>query len=284
MSVLRSVLTVLCLVGSTACTITSAADRIERSFNRTFEAAPGSRVRVRVSGGAIEVVTRPGRAVVASLTARVRAGSVSQADRALADYNVLLTEGDGTITISARRSESLGLTNLVFGDHGGVQFRAELTAPPDVVLDLGTSGGRINVRGDRTAPMKARTSGGSIELDGGSGDIDAETSGGSIRVGRVETLLRADTSGGSIRVGHVAPGATVIDLATSGGSIDVAIDPAASLKVSGQTSGGSVTARGLLVDSPSRGRSRLEGILNGGTGTLRARTSGGSVHFRSAGE
>lgn len=288
MTAIRPALAALCLLGSAACVVSSASDRIERSFRKSFDVAPGAQARVRVSGGAIRVTTRPGTEVTAVLTARVRADTERQAQAALDDYEIVMSQSGSDITVSARRRRAVDVTNFFFGDHGGVSVGAEITAPPDVVLDLGTSGGRITVHGDRSASLRATTSGGSIDLDGGTGQIDAATSGGSIRVERVLTRLRADTSGGSIRVGYVGPKASVIDLSTSGGGIEVGIDPQASLTVSGRTSGGSVTSSGLPLDDLSRrrehnvshNRSQLDGVLNGGAGTLTAGTSGGSVRFK----
>jgi DUF4097 and DUF4098 domain-containing protein YvlB len=149
-----------------------------------------------------------------------------------------------------------------------------------VLLDLGTSGGRISVRGNRTADVKAGTSGGSVSADGGRANLTLNTSGGSIRVREVLGRLSADTSGGGIDVGYVGPTARDVVLTTSGGSIDVGVDPAASFALDAGTSGGSVRIEDLPFDALSQGRSHASGVINGGTNRLRVSTSGGGISIR----
>lgn len=270
-------LTALLLLPSTGCLI-SATNTLERPMTRTFETAGADLVRVRVAGGGITVTTgEPGR-VEATLTARVRTSSEAEADSWLADYDVVLERQGAEIIVSARRKPGRVWTQ-VFGDHGQVQFRAEVKVPADLAVDLDTSGGAISVKGQRSADVKADTSGGSITVDGGSGDIEVDTSGGGIRIGQALGQLRADTSGGSITVDYVGPSARTVGLDTSGGSIKVGVDPRASLKVRAETSGGSVSVDGFEFVQHTRDRHRVAGTINDGEGTLEAHTSGGSIRI-----
>jgi hypothetical protein len=275
-------LAALLLLPSTACML-SASDTLERPLTRTFEATGADRVRVRVAGGGITVATgEPGR-VEATLTARVRTGSEAEADSWLSDYDIVLERQGDEIVVSTRRKPGRVWTQ-VFGDHGQVQFRAEVKVPADIAVDLDTSGGGITVEGQRTAAVKADTSGGGISVDGGSGDIDVDTSGGSIRIGRALGQLRADTSGGGITVDYVGPSARTVGLDTSGGSIRVGVDPRASLRITADTSGGGVSVEGLPFTQRVHERQRIAGTLNDGAGTLRAHTSGGSIRIGAAAE
>jgi hypothetical protein len=263
-------LAVLLLLPSAAC-LSSFSDTLERPFTRTFEASGASLVRVRVAGGGITVTTGDSDHVDARLTARVRTNSESEADSWLSDYDVVLERQGSEIVVSARRKPGRVWTQ-VFGDHGQVQFSAELTVPAGIAVDLDTSGGSIRVEGRRTGPVKADTSGGGITIDGGSGDIDADTSGGGIRIGEALGQLRADTS------------ARTVALDTSGGGIKIGIDPRASLRIGAETSGGGVSVDGLDLTRLVRERQRITGTLNAGDGTLRAQTSGGSIRIAAVGE
>jgi hypothetical protein len=275
-------LAVLLLLPSAAC-LSPFSDTLERPFTRTFEASGASLVRVRVAGGGITVTTGDSDRVDARLTARVRTNSESEADSWLSDYDVVLERQGSEIVVSARRKPGRVWTQ-VFGDHGQVQFSAELTVPAGIAVDLDTSGGSIRVEGRRTGPVKADTSGGGITIDGGSGDIDADTSGGSIRIGQALGQVRADTSGGGITVDYIGPSARTVGLDTSGGSINVGVDPRASLKISADTSGGRVSVEGLDLTQVVRERQRIAGAINDGEGTLRAHTSGGSIRIAAVGE
>ena len=132
--------------------------------------------------------------------------------------------------------------------------------------------------------MEANTSGGSIRVGGGTAPIRVDTSGGSIHVGRVGDTLSADTSGGSISVDHVEAGARGVQLGTSGGSIRVGVSPAARLAIEAGTSGGRVNVADLPLEVEHRSRTRIRGVLNGGTAPLRAETTGGSVTISAADE
>lgn len=165
------------------------------------------------------------------------------------------------------------------------------------VLDVGgqvqartKSGGSIRIVGAR-GPADAETAGGSIRVLGHDGPVVASTSGGSIRLrGRLTETVRAETSGGSIRITGV-DGATVQG-STSGGSIRFHGRPEGNSMLT--TSGGSVRvtlapdadvafeAQGTSVSSDleavSSTRTSLSGqVGDGSKGTLRVKTSGGSV-------
>jgi hypothetical protein len=254
---------------------------LERRLERTFQATPGSTVRVELAGGSVTAETGPPGQVHVSIRQAVYTDDgEAAANRVLADYRVDATQEGREILVVGRRKNLLSWARW----RERVELSATVTAPPDIVLDLGTSGGRISVRGDRTAPVKADTSGGSVSADGGTADLRLNTSGGSIRVARVLGRLNADTSGGGINVGYVGPTARDVVLTTSGGSIRVGVDPKASLAVDAGTSGGSVRVEDLPFEVLSHGRSHASGTINGGSNRLRASTSGGGISIRGVGE
>jgi hypothetical protein len=247
---------------------------LERRLERSFQVTPGSTVRVELAGGTVTAETGPPGQVHVSVRQAVYTNNgESAANRVLADYKVDATQEGRDVVVVGRRRNLLSWPRW----HDRVQLSATVTAPPDVVLDLGTSGGGISVRGDRTASVNADTSGGSVSADGGPGDLRLNTSGGSIRVARVLGRLNADTSGGGINVGYVGPSARDVVLSTSGGSIRVGVDRKASLAVDAGTSGGSVRVEDLPFDVMSHGRSHANGTINGGANRLRASTSGGGI-------
>jgi hypothetical protein len=277
MTLATRLLLTLPILAQAACLDPTAV--IERQLDRTFEVASGSVVRVELSGGSVHAVTGPAGRVHVLLRQAIHTNEGErEAERLLADFEISATQQGDEVSVLGRRTRGSG-----WGWHmDRVRITATITVPPDVRLELGTSGGSIAVRGERAAAMRADTSGGSIAADGGSGDLMLTTSGGSITVGRALGRLLADTSGGSISVDYVGASAHDIDLDTSGGGIRVGIDPAASLAVSAGTSGGSVRIEGLTLDGRSIGRSHASGTINGGAGRLDASTSGGSIRLRAA--
>ncbi len=252
---------------------------IDHEIAETFQVAPGSLVAIDLRGGSIKVMPADGRTARIVLIERVTGASEAAAERARAEAVVELVQDGDVVRLRARGPQG-------FRWFGGarVQMRAEAWVPADVRLSLDTSGGSIRVDGHRTAAVEANTSGGSIRVGGGTAPIRVDTSGGSIHVGRVGDTLSADTSGGSISVDHVEAGARGVQLGTSGGSIRVGVSPAARLAIEAGTSGGRVNVADLPLEVEHRSRTRIRGVLNGGTAPLRAETSGGSVTISAADE
>lgn len=261
-------------VAEIACFGTFAVGTVERQVERVFKVTAGSTVHLQISGGAITSSAGEAGTVRVTLRQRISADSDAEADRALEEYDITLTQEGDDVRVVAR-PKSGGWSNKV---HVG----ATLTAPPDVRLDLETSGGSIAVGGDRQAALRAATSGGGIDVDGGAGDLDLDTSGGGITVGRALGALSADTSGGGITVEYVGAASRQIELGTSGGGIQVGVDPAASLTVSASTSGGGVRIDGLPFAPQSQSQSSARGTINSGAGRLRAETSGGGIVLQAA--
>ncbi len=136
-------------------------------------------------------------------------------------------------------------------------------------VDMRTSGGDIRTgKMDGTATLK--TSGGNITVESSTGELDIRTSGGEITVGDVGKSLRASTSGGNVDVGNIGGDA---DLSTSGGNVNAGkITGKATLK----TAGGDIElggARGSVIAKTSGGNVVLEEIF----GSVEARTAGGDV-------
>jgi hypothetical protein len=149
-----------------------------------------------------------------------------------------------------------------------------------VPVKLRTAGGSIRVRQQIGAAVDAKTSGGSIKVDGTPGRIDLHTSGGSITFeGRTEAF-NVKTSGGSVRIegAHLVSGEH--SAKTSGGSVRVLLTRDSSVAVEAKTSAGNVH-----VDLPgaegersgSRVSPKYSGKYNGGAATLTLGTAAGQV-------
>lgn len=250
----------------------------EREIERTFQVSPGSLVEVDISGGAIR--TRPGApgVVKVSMHQQIFADSERDAQAILSGYDVTIGQSAGVVTARARRKEGLSSWRV----RRGHSFSSTVEVPPDVRLKLRTSGGAIIVQGERSAAVDATTSGGAMEIAGGTGDIAIRTSGGSIQVDRALGALVATTSGGNIRVGYVGAASRGVELDTSGGNIRATVDDEARFDLSANTSGGSVAIEDLNLQTVSRARTRVAGHLNGGGARFRAHTSGGNITLKGA--
>ena len=138
----------------------------------------------------------------------------------------------------------------------GIKLRIEITVPKNFNTKVETSGGGINIQ-DISGNINLSTSGGGIKFkdvsgkfnvstSGGgitgmdfNGDLDASTSGGGIRLSGRDSKIKAETSGGSISLDYEGVNKGIY-LSTSGGGIQINLpeDFNASAKLS--TSGGRV--------------------------------------------
>lgn len=258
----------------------SASAAIERVIDKTFAVAPGSIVRVDLSGAPIRASVGPAGTAHILLKETVHTDDAAEAEKLRQRFEISCTQEGGEVRLVVKEKRSLGFDWL---SRRKVEFHPEITVPADVQLDLDTSGGSITVEGEMKALVKADTSGGRIDVAGGT-SLNLDTSGGGIHVGRALGELRADTSGGGITVDYIGPDATNVNLDTSGGSIHAGVDPAARLAIVADTSAGSVTVEGFAsaFEVQHKESDHVTGRLNGGAGTLRADTSGGSIRIRSA--
>jgi DUF4097 and DUF4098 domain-containing protein YvlB len=189
---------------------------------------------------------------------------------------------------------------------GRSRVRFDINVPSQFNLDIGTSGGDIDVNGDIEGTVAAGTAGGSVTVDdvkgtidlrtaGGdveAGDVDGDaemkTAGGDVEVGDVKGNLSAKTAGGDIEAGNVekdldakTAGGDITcdrvggeaDVETAGGDIDLGVIKG---EVAAKTAGGDIDVKGgngAVVAKTSGGDIRLAGIV----GYVKAATAGGDI-------
>ena len=160
----------------------------------------------------------------------------------------------------------------LFGDGWGRSRSARFSfnVPGEINLDLGTSGGDINVEGTIKGTVDVGTSGGDIDIGDVDGDVDGATSGGDIEAGKVTGEVKLRTSGGDVQVREVIGDAK---LETSGGDIDVG-NVKGTLAVA--TSGGDITVGSVektLTAATAGGDVSIEDV----GGDARVSTAGGDI-------
>jgi hypothetical protein len=290
-----------------------AANRIERTVERSFTVPGAGTLHVETQGGEIRVSPGSDRTVKVTAREKIRAGSEAEADELLKKLELTIEQSGNDISARAKYERQLG--GFHWGSWPPVQVDFIVTVPAEFATDLHTSGGSI-VIGDLAGKAYARTSGGDIKLGRMGGEVNVKTSGGNIALGSAAADVSLETSGGDITAGAVAGKAALstsgggirlesvagavrahtsggsikaaiagalkeeCSLSTSGGDIRVSVEKSAAFRLDASTSGGGVHADGLTItmENGGTGRSKLAGAVNGGGPTLKLRTSGGSIH------
>lgn len=247
----------IALLGGIAASQAGAQD-----FERTVPADPGGTLLIELTTGSIEVETHE-RAEV-----QIDARASGWASRAM---RFALEQDDDEVRLTGSRSSWLpGL------GPGRVRVRARV--PLRFNVDLRTSGGQVEVD-EVTGQVEVSTSGGEIDLNQISGVIDVETSGGGIKAREIRGDLSGQTSGGSIHVSEVKGD---VEVETSGGSIRIReIDGS----VDAETSGGSISVRfaGAPAGEIETSGGGIQVQIPGHLGVdLEAETSGGRISIDEA--
>jgi DUF4097 and DUF4098 domain-containing protein YvlB len=177
-------------------------------------------------------------------------------------------------------------------DDGSGHVRFAISVPSQFNLDMNTSGGDLEVKGELTGKIDGSTSGGDIKLGNVfGGPVEVTTSGGDIRTGKIEGDGSLKTAGGDIQVGSVNGSLSVN---TSGGDIQV---ETITKSLDAKTAGGSInignvggeahvsTSGGDIKVGKVSGKATLNTAggdieLKGASGNVNAKTSGGDVRLQ----
>ncbi len=146
-----------------------------------------------------------------------------------AEQKIIFTaEASSTgVKVDGKQRESKNFNNLT--------VRVEITVPQTYDVKLYSSGGSFEITGI-TGKIEANSSGGNITINNSYGDLEAYTAGGNISIESSKGNIKASTSGGKISI------------ESFNGNVD------------GTTMGGNIT-------------------LVGGNGKIDASTAGGNIHL-----
>lgn len=158
-----------------------------------------------------------------------------------------------------------------WGRHRSVRFY--ISVPSEFNLDLGTSGGDVEVVGAIKGTVVAATAGGDIEIDDVDGGVELRTAGGDIAAGNVIGDAKLQTAGGDIEVGKVS-GKLVAQ--TAGGDIEAS---EVEKDLQAETAGGDITCANVGGDALAKtsGGDVELGVVKG---EVSARTAGGDIGVR----
>jgi DUF4097 and DUF4098 domain-containing protein YvlB len=153
--------------------------------------------------------------------------------------------------------------------------RFYINVPSEFNVDVGTSGGDVDVVGSMKGTVVATTAGGDVEIDDVKGEVTLKTAGGDVTAGDVDGDAKLKTSGGDVEVGDVT-GELVA--ATAGGDIEAG-EVGGDLEAA--TAGGDIICKdvGGEAEAKTAGGDIELGVVKGG---ISARTAGGDIEVLGA--
>ncbi|MBV8817056.1 MAG: hypothetical protein JO022_01795, partial [Acidobacteriaceae bacterium] len=218
-----------------------------------------------------------------TLKKRVRAGTLREAERLLADFNIRTVIGGtaASITVVGPRgpvhSSDFSVTVPASLKSAVLETQAGNLIASDLAGELNgqTRAGRIEL--DRLgAAASVRTGGGEVHVGRVAGGVRCYSGGGNIRAEAVGTDSWFETAGGDIQIGE---GSGPIHAMTAGGNIKV---DRCSADVFARTGAGVIDVRqagGLVTADNSSGAIQIESARG-----VRCESSAGRIRLRNVGD
>jgi DUF4097 and DUF4098 domain-containing protein YvlB len=156
-----------------------------------------------------------------------------------------------------------------------------IRVPNGMGLDLNNENARIRVS-DFAGSVKARATNAAIEMNNVTGNMDLGTDNGRVEVASSEGSVLARSGNGSIMIRAALPANGTLDAETGNGSIELRVPTSTAASLDLQTTNGLVTANFAgfgLVNDLSVTTDKLTAVLNGGGGSIRGKTTNGSIAF-----
>ena len=256
-----------------AFTVSTAWSLSEERVNEQLDVAPGGRLVVDVDFGSINLAAGTDGKVSVEAYRKIDSNDEAREKEYLAGAPIVVSKEGDTVTVRARRPKDANRWSWC----GSISMDARYTVrvPKNFNADLRTSGGTIDANGI-SGEIKADTSGGKLKFGQLRGRLDARTSGGSITVDGCEGPQNISTSGGEI---ESSGGSGSLDARTSGGSIQVR---GFTGDTSVKTSGGSLTLEGIkgrIIGKTSAG-AITAALLDPVAADVTLESSAGSIDIR----
>lgn len=225
------------------------------------------------SGGNIQVVGDGTDKAILEIYGSYRSKDSIEITEKVKEYFDLKVANDNKILI-VKAEQKRNIKTGFLNNGSGVSVHFVLHIGKNVVNNLNTSGGNIELSNFVGNKQKVHTSGGNIHISDIQGSIEGETSGGNIDLSNITgETIKLETSGGNIDAENVNG---QVNLETSGGNVNVQKGKGTYTL---ETSGGNVSANtieGTLKMSTSGGNVEASNISGGLDGS----TSGGNINAK----
>jgi RNA polymerase sigma factor (sigma-70 family) len=264
--------------------------KAEEVVIKSFKTGRAPKVVVEVFNGGIEIVSQAESAVDARVVKKGEADTKEEAEQAVKDIDVKMTQDRDTVHITASRPEEKDR-------HRQHSAAAEVRVPAGAVLELQTSNGSITLAAgagdakvhtsngsiratDRAGALNLTTGNGSVVVRKATGRVEVKTTNGHIELQDVPQVVSARTSNAAIRFdGSLADGSHKFN--TSNAKIALTLPADARFRVEAATSNGTIATDFLPSSGGSSRRSSLRGTVGDNPAVaIELGTSNGSIEIR----
>lgn len=262
--------------------VARADDTVTEKFSKTYPLAANGSLSLKNVNGGVTFEAWDRAEVQLQAEKKVKAGDDAEAREILRQIRIDVVPGPSKLSIETKMpkgNQGGGLISSLFGDgprEMGVTYH--LRVPRGVIVEADNVNGGIRLVGTRGTGRLATVNGG-ITVEGTTGALVLGSTNGRIRVTRTEGTIKASTTNGGIEIDLArVPEGRELGLSTTNGSVNVRLPRDARLSLDATTRNGRINSE-LDVTGGEETRTRLSGDINGGGGTLRIRTTNGSVEI-----
>jgi DUF4097 and DUF4098 domain-containing protein YvlB len=280
------------LLVASGCTVSLESLEETAREEKRFTVSGVPEVRLTTFDGPIEVRTWERAEVLVEVEKR------ASTKEGLGGVEVVATQNGNVIELEARRQRKEALATVRF--ERSPSARLIVSVPAQADIRARTSDGSIRLDGVK-GRIDLRTGDGSIRVAQASGELTCETGDGSVTVDDAEGRLAVDTGDGGVRVsGKLAsvrlrtndgaiiyraqPGTTMADewdISTGDGSVSLYLPTELSAELDAQTADGSIRSELRVSGADPQNRKHLRGRLGASGGRMiRVRTGDGSIRLR----
>ena len=254
---LLDVVLILTLSGSSACTV--GAETTEE-FHKTLSPAAGTPLTVENTNGSITITTWNRKDVDILAVKKTRKGR-DELDK----VEIIISE-NGKLSIETEYLERNAKVS--------VNYTIKVPATIPVAL-VRTTNGSLELEGT-TGDTVARTTNGSITVRDADGAIESTTTNGNISIRDASSIKRAKTTNGKIEVSFDRLTSDT-EFTTTNGSVDVRFPAGMNADLELQTTNGSIRANGIKMMVNEISKRHLSGKLGSGGTKINVKTTNGSI-------
>lgn len=222
------------------CSVSVSAFQADPYLTKEFTQNGSGNLKVETSGSSVAVTGTSGNKVIVDIFVKYNGREIEmeneEVERELANYNLDISQSGNTVAVTIKKKNNTGRNNQL-----NLSFKIQV--PEETSSDIQSSGGSISIDG-LTGDQQIATSGGSIQVLNSWGSVETKSSGGSFKAENFDGNVKVESSGGSIKVSQLTGD---LEIYTSGGSVNL---EGISGSILAKTSGGSIKAELSTLEKP----------------------------------
>ncbi len=259
-----------CIFGSDIFGVSNTRYSAEEDFSYTIDVTSQTRFLLQGINGTVELEGDPDATTVEVWgTRRVKSESVADARQHLEELLVLVATTADRVTVRTDQPEDSHGRSYIVNYH--------VIVPEDINVRVVHVNGEIEIL-SLTGDLDVASTNGEARIDSVYGDTVVNLTNGNLRLWEMFGDVEADLSNGNVTARVTMSGSADCDIAVTNGQIDLTVPFDTSAQFSAAVTNGSINlGAGFTLANIQSSPTSLSGRLGTGLGTIRLRTTNGTI-------